>query len=185
MAPRWRWVFFPVCRIFLYLISRVSCMKFEKKKNLKSWINRCQNTLASLFFLFIFKERSSRSFSVPERDEMSADDALTFCGVGTVFICSRKESSKHTNTDTYSWIFINRNNSRCPRSSPVCSQWWRLDTIFFLSHRPVFACISSESRQKQRYLYNLSKLSWKGGRGEWYMCLFLPFAKSPNSRLQG
>lgn len=31
-----------------------------------------------------------------------------------IWICSRKESSKHTNIDTCSWIFINRNNSCSP-----------------------------------------------------------------------
>lgn len=35
---------------------------------------------------------------------------------------------------------------------------------FILSRRSVFACIASESRQKQRYFYNCSKLSLKGAR---------------------
>lgn len=35
---------------------------------------------------------------------------------------------------------------------------------FILSRRSVFACIASESRQKQHYFYNCSKLSWKGTR---------------------
>lgn len=52
-------VFFSLSVGFSYIWFKgsFSCMKFEKNFK-KSWINRCQNTLASLFFLFIFKEHS-------------------------------------------------------------------------------------------------------------------------------
>lgn len=55
------------------------------------------------FFLIYFQSvLPPGSSSVPEREEMSADRAFAFHGGGTVLICSRKVSSKHTNTDTCS-----------------------------------------------------------------------------------
>lgn len=90
--------------------------------------------------------------SVPEWLEMSADDPLSFHSVGTVFICSRKEWSKHTNTDACSWIFINRNNS-CRLVAPLSARGGGASTHFSFCH--VGPCLPGLFQSPDRSSVNL------------------------------
>lgn len=142
-----------------------------KKKKFKSWINRR---------LFL----PSGSSSVPDRKETSADDALTFHSVGTVFICSRKESSKQTNTDTCSWIFITRNNSCClvallsARSGGASTRFHLVTSVCVRLDR---FRVQTEAVLPLQWLQIILEV----GETSDTWASFCPFAKSPNSWWQG
>lgn len=71
-----------------------------------------------------------------------------------------------------------------PCSSSICSHRWRFDALSFCHVGPC-SYVSLQSPDRSSVTFTMGPNCPGRGYMCLYMCLFLPFAKSPNSRLQG
>lgn len=100
-----------------------------------------------------------------------------------IWISSRKESNKHTNTDTCSWIFINRNNSCSPVAPLSAHNGACCDAIQFV----VWSCILLFHFSLYKAVVLTLKWFCGGNRGDACVALWncMKICNLENRQLQG